>query len=586
MYLNFITKKLKKGALSYKYFTFLQPKEGCKYRLNLFPRVFLFYKSVKYRALEYFDILELSLTERRNGISLIFLLLFCAIFFYLLYFVLFRDDYLAHDNKLSHSQKARPIIVDANGTILAQDIIAYDLYFKPCKVSSVKDELRKISRILPSIKSKYSDIFAKILERSGSCGNILIQMGISQEDKINLLDSGVTGLEFETKQFRYYFHNNLASHVLGFTSDDGIGMSGIERFIDRNDLKNEGSVFLGLDIRAQTILHNKLEESRKSYNAIGASGMIARIKTGEIIAAVSLPDYNPNKKSTITYNNMFNRFSLGVYELGSVFKILNIAIAIESGLDRNKQYNVSDDIVMNNYTITDMRKIRKTMTLEESLIYSSNIASGKILLDFGKAKQIEFFNMMKMGEKMNYEIQEIGKPIYPSAKTWTDLKAITMSYGHGIATTQANFIRGMCTILNDGQFTDLTFLKNSNNGNGYKVFSSKTSKDVLSIMQNTVLFGAAKKVKSSFYDIGGKGGTSIKIRPEGGYDRSKNFVSFVATFPLFQPEYVMIISLDEPVQGNINRLAFTGGSILGPVAKDIIEGVAFQLHIKMTDKIA
>ena len=311
--------------------------------------------------------------------------------------------------------------------------------------------------------------------------------------------------------------------------------------------------------------------------------MMINAKTGEIIAGVSLPDYNPNNKATITPDNMFNRFSLGVYEFGSIYKVLNATLAIENGIPISKRYDVKNDLVIDGKKISDMKKSRETMSLEEIVMFSSNIGSGRVLLDVGADKQREFYDAIGLTSRMNFELPERGKPIFPDKRNWRGMTAVTMAYGHGIATTQTAFLRGTCGVLNDGKMFDITLLKKRSSPyyTGY-VISKNTSQKVKDLMRNVIEYGAGQRAKSKYYDIGGKSGTAIKILNTGGYSKGKNLLSFFAATPISDPEYAIIISLDEPKSDNVSRFALVGGVILGPVAKEIIESSAVLLGIENT----
>ncbi|WP_161982835.1 peptidoglycan D,D-transpeptidase FtsI family protein [Candidatus Deianiraea vastatrix] len=485
--------------------------------------------------------------------------------------------------KWLHADDEHPRIVDRNGEILAQDINSYDLYFRPYNVLNIENELLKISEILPRVKSRYKKILEKSMEKKGSKNtSILIQFGISDRERKKLLENGVIGLEFQVKKTRYYIHGSLFSHIIGLISDDGKGVSGIEKSISQGKIKPDenGFVNLSVNLQIQRILHTILTDTMKTNEAKGAFGMIADVKTGEIIAASSLPDYNPNDKSSMTFDRAFNKFSLGVYEFGSIFKLINTALALENGLPTSKVYTIKDDLELNGYKITDFVKRRDVMTLEEVVMYSSNIGSGKIALEIGHDKQREFFYNLGFGEKMNLEIPENGGFLMPQKQNWHGITSVTLSYGHGIAITQAHLLRAMISILNNGKFTNLTLLKNGNNVILDKsIISQETSSKMLSIMRKIVQFGAAKSLKSPHYDIGGKSGTAIKLLNKGGYSKEKNLLSIFAAFPMSDPKYAMVISLDEPKWSAERRLSLTGGGTLGRATSGLIEQMGLFLKI-------
>lgn len=479
------------------------------------------------------------------------------------------------------------VILDRNGKILVKNTFSYDLYFRPSDMLDPKVELDKTVNIIKRMKPRYDKILEKMMEKKNKKGAIVLgQFGISDWERVSLLDSGVVGAAFEEKKSRHYVYSNLFSHLIGICDDTGKGISGIEKSLYNGDVKNEnGKVFLSVDVDVQRILHQELLTLVEQKNALGAAGMIADIKTGEVIAAVSLPDFNPNNKEGFA-ENMFSRFSSGVYEFGSIFKIINTALALKNNIPLDKVYDISEDIRFGSRSISDMRKRRNKMTTEEIVMYSSNIGSGKIALEVGPDAQREFFYEIGLADKVGLEIPENSKPILPKKANWRDITSVTLSYGHGIAVTQGNVLRAIVSILNDGRFTDLTVLKDKNKDGEYigmSVVSEKISKTMRRVMRNVVQFGAAGTAKSSFYDIGGKGGTAIKLDENGKYSKKKNMLSFVAAFPMNEPRYALIISLDEPKwRDDVSRFSMTGGGVLGKPMREIIERLGFFAKI---DKI-
>ncbi len=480
-------------------------------------------------------------------------------------------------------------IFDRNGKILVKNAFSYDLYFRPIDMLDLKSELDKTMKIIPRIKPRYDKILSKMVEkRDKKNGIVLGQFAISDWERRSLLDAGVVGVFFEEKRSRYYVHSNLFSHLIGICDESGIGIAGVEKSIYNGNIKDEdGKVFLSLDVDVQRILHQELSNLMTQKEALGAAGMIADIKTGEVIAAVSLPDFNPNNKEGFA-ENMFSRFSSGVYEFGSIFKLINTALALKNKIPLNKVYDISQDIKFGSRSIGDMKRRLNSMTTEEIVMYSSNIGSGKIALEVGAHNQREFFYELGLANKVGLEIPENATPILPKKSLWRDITSVTLSYGHGIAVTQGNVLRAIISILNKGRFTDLTILLNKKDNSEYygmSVIDEKNSRLMQRVMRNVVQFGAGQKAKSQFYDIGGKGGTAIKLDERGHYSKRKNMLSFVAAFPMNEPKYAIIISLDEPKwKDDVSRFSVTGGGILGGPMKEIIERLGFFAKIDKMNK--
>lgn len=563
--------------------------------IYLFNRVIYFIKTLIFIGEQYLNVavkelkgylfrLDSDRNERYIFFFHIIFLMFSFLIFYLFIIcILHKGRYYYINNENKFVTNDRPSVVDRNGIILAKNITLYDLYFYSSKVLNFESELRKIFKILPKTSSKFEKIFISSVEKLDSKNSpVLIQMNLTDTERDLIIDSGVIGIEFQKKKSRYYLQENIASHILGIVSDDGVGVSGMEKYLETLNLKDDEKLELSIDIRAQSVLYDKLIEIMRKSFAKGAFGIIVDVKTGEILSAVSLPDYNPNQKITITSDNAFNRFSLGVYEFGSVFKIFNASLALENGITLDKKYNVKDDIQIGNRIISDMKKSRDEMTVEEIVLYSSNIGSARILLDIEDGKQMEFYKNLGFTTKLEYELPEKGKPIYPSEKEWTGMRSVTMSYGHGIAITQTQLARAFIGILNNGKMGELTLIKRKDQNkedctNCLSVISEKTSSSIRELMKNVVEKGAGARARSEYYSIGAKSGTAIKILQSGKYTKTKNLLSFIGTVPSEDPKYAFIISLDEPKFDIVNRFNLVGGHILGPVVKDLIESTAIIL---------
>ncbi len=492
-------------------------------------------------------------------------------------------------NKIKKTIYEREIrILDRNEKILVKNAFSYDFYFKPSEILNPEEELDKAISILPKIKQRREKILDKISEKKHIKNSfVLASFNISEDEKLRLIEQGVIGVAFDEKKARYYIHSNLFSHLIGVCDSKGIGVSGIEKSIYDNIVEpNENnSVILSVDTEVQRILHQELANLIESKKAIGAFGMIADVKNGEIIASASLPDFNPNTREGFE-KNMFNKYTSGVYEFGSIFKLINTALALKEGMSLTKVYSIPQEFTIKSKTITDMKHSRDSMTVEEIAMYSSNIGSAKIALDIGVKKQKEFFYALGLGDKMQLEISETAKPLLPKQSQWKEVESVTLSYGHGIAVTQAHMLRAFISLLNDGKFTNLTFLKNkSHEYETLNVTDKDVSKKLKKVMRNVVQFGAGKSVRSNFYNIGGKSGTAIKIDERGQYSRKKNILSFFAAFPIEKPKYAIIISLDEPSWEAAKSRFDVTGSRLGPNVKEIIERLGYFSKIEKISDI-
>ena len=477
---------------------------------------------------------------------------------------------------------------------------------------------------------------------------VLIKQKILKEDKQKVIDSGVIGVQFEPRQVRVYPHNNIASHILGFVSVDNVGVAGIEKrfdkylsmqdkrgktvnrdlycvednFFDDEEYEQYGSMEsaksdskysssskgdkagksnkininatraekcvqklrLSIDINLQGIVRGVLSRAVKKYDARYAFAVIMDVETGEVVSAVSLPDFNPNNVGAYKEDNRFNRFSLGVYELGSVFKIFPSALAIESGISLSKTYDTSTNLVIGDHTIHDYghRNPFAKMNLPEILRRSSNIGIGRMVLeDVGGDALREMYERLGFFDKLDVELPERGNPILPTR--WNKIQTVTASYGHGISITPLHFVRAVAAIANSGVTVMPTFLKVNKKEDiqyGETVVTPATSKKTSTLLRLVVTDGTGKKALTDRYDVGGKSGTADKVI-KGKYDSKQVLVSFVAIVPTSKPKYLFYMGIGEPYSTTKVKVGNNGGTIVAPIISEIIASAGPILNIPM-----
>lgn len=442
-------------------------------------------------------------------------------------------------------------ITDRKGKLLTINKEVYDFYLEPSKIINIKQNFENASAIIPEISKNSVNLLRKmyLLKKDDKSGFVLVKSNLTEEQKEELINNGILGLYFEKKLIRYYPYENLTAHVIGFTDRDSKnGLSGIEASFNSylNNASNDKPLQLSIDIELQEISRNVLLDIVQKYNAKGGSVIIVN-KSGEILSAVSLPDFNPNEYYLATYESLFNRFSLGVYELGSVFKLFLGAYSNEMGYDvygnyERKEYNVG------NFTIHDVHGLEKKgglVSLFDGIVMSSNVICAQAIEKIGYKEYYKFLKKLKLFQKPDIELFELGKPIRPKKESLTN--AITISYGHGLAITIINYMYSLLTVLNDGIETKLSFIKkdeSEKNINSKQIISSESSQIVKQIMQ--------KVFKDKPYPIfqelvvGGKTGTSEKISSTGGYNKNKNNLQIVFALPIEDPKFIGFIMLDEP----------------------------------------
>ena len=461
-------------------------------------------------------------------------------------------------------------IVDRNGELLATSLITSSCYADPSVVIDIDETARKLSEIsgLPS----YETIRKKLSNKEKHF--VWIARHVHPKIQEQIMDFGLPGIKFQRDYKRVYIHGNLFAHTVGYTDIDGVGMCGLERaYSDKLQEKKSinRKLVTTLDIRLQSIIHEELSAAIKKYNAIGGNAMLMTID-GEILSMVSLPDFDPNDLRNIKIEHMFNRNTLGVFEHGSIFKILNVAIALDSGSSGlGSIFDASSPIKIGRYKITDFKGKNRPLTLAEAFVYSSNIASAKIALNFGAKLQKSYMTKFGMLDKPEIELLERGHSIFPVV--WNDMTCISVSYGYGIAVTPLQTLTAVTSIVNGGTRVHPTLLysKATNKNTGERIVSTETSAMIRELMRAVVCFGTGKKADVIGESIIGKTGTAYKSRGKGyGADGKKQRITtFIGGFPKDTPQYMLLISLDEPKATSETHGYATAGWNIAPTAHNV-----------------
>lgn len=483
----------------------------------------------------------------------------------------------------------RQNIVDRNGVILATQLITASVYANPKVIIDAKEAATKLHKVFPN--SSYQALLKKLQSNQGF---VWIERHVSPKTQEAVHSLGIPGIYLQQDQKRAYPHGSLACHVIGRCDIDGYGISGIERSFDTTLRTQEGELKLALDIRIQHAIHNELTNAVKKFKAVAANAMVMHVETGEIIAMVSLPDYDPNRPMK-NLKNEFNRNTLGVYEQGSTFKILNVAIALESGVASLRSvFDAKNPVQIGRFKITDFRVPCRELTLAEALIFSSNIAAIKIAQKFGPQVQ-KYFMEKKFGilDTPSLEISELGNPLVP--RDWRETAMMSVSFGYGIAVTPLHTLSAIAGIVNNGYRPSptLKFIPLDDRQNRINSFlknpcvSTQTSKTIRDIMRMIVSQGTARKADIEGYQVFAKTGTAYQSGKKGGYGSEANrtrTTSFIGGFPANQPQYVLIVMLDDPkpIEGTYGFA--TAGWNVAPTAGQIIERIAPLLGVKSSSE--
>jgi cell division protein FtsI (penicillin-binding protein 3) len=333
-------------------------------------------------------------------------------------------------------------------------------------------------------------------------------------------------------------------------------------------------VALSLDLRLQTILHRELASSMSSFSAEGAAGLIMDVSNGEILAMVSLPDFDPQHAGEADDTERFNRDTLGVYEMGSTFKIFNTALAVNSGLIHiGDSFDTVHPIEVGEQTIRDFHAENRWLNVAEIFTHSSNIGSARMAERLGGARQRAFLSQLGLTDKLPFELPETGAPLVPSARDWNGATTMTAAFGHGIAVNSVQLAGAVATIVNNGIPVHPTLLKHPDmleKTGEQPVITARTSAIMRALMRLVVTHGTAKGAEVAGYMLGGKTGTADKLGPNHRYVANARLSSFIGVFPLNAPKYLVFAMLDDP-KGNANTYGFaTGGWVAAPVVSRVV----------------
>jgi len=477
----------------------------------------------------------------------------------------------------------RANITDRNGVVVATNLPTVNLVTHPYKITNPKAIAQKLSEVFP--ETSYED-FLILLTRHSKFAFLKRNLTPSQQAKVNAL--GFPELEFEPSEIRVYPQKELLSHILGNTDIDNKGIAGLEKSMNNRLNSSTKDLRLTIDLGVQYTVRDELMAAKEKFMAERATAIVMDINTSEIIALSSVPDYDLNKRSFHNPDIKFNFATLGVYEAGSVFKVFNTALGLDSGkIKITDKFDATKPLKMGWHKITDYRVPAKWLSVGETLIHSSNIASALMALRVGKKLQIQFFRNMGFFDKIeNLEINEKGRPLYRPEKQWQDDTVATTAYGYGISVTPMHIITAFSAVLNGGLYTPPTLTQESDYRKTRRVISSQTSRDMRKLLRDVVIFGSGKNANIDGYDVAGKTGTANKLDKNGRYIKGKNITSFVSAFPIDDPKYALMVIIDDPKPLKETYGFVTSGWNAVPTGGKIITRIAPQLNVQPNFDIA
>jgi cell division protein FtsI (penicillin-binding protein 3) len=481
---------------------------------------------------------------------------------------------------------SRPDIVDRNGEVLATDINTASLFAEPRRIVDADEALEKLLTVLPdlNIEQTYNRL-------KSNAGFIWLRRQLTPRQQQAIMQLGIPGIGFRTEKRRFYPGGPTAAHIVGLVNVDNKGIAGMEKYIDEaglSDLQESGLAVakdlepfrLSVDLRVQHIVRDELERAMERYKALAAGAVVLHARTGEVIAMASLPDFDPNNPFNAHEKDRLNRMSAGVYEMGSTFKGFTVAMALDAGTaNLNSRFDATRPIQVARHTIRDFHGKGRVLTVPEVFIYSSNIGTAKMAETISTPEHRAFFRRIGLLDRMQTELPEVARPTEPSE--WKRIHQITISFGHGVATTPLQTAMSGAAMLNGGKLIQPTFLPRTveqAEAAATQVISPRTSEMMRYLFRLNVEKGSGKRAEVPGYFVGGKTGTAEKV-VNGRYVSGKRFNAFLGGFPINDPEYIVLAVIDEP-QPDKPGAGATAGINTTQMVADIVRRSAALLGVK------
>jgi cell division protein FtsI (penicillin-binding protein 3) len=492
----------------------------------------------------------------------------------------------ASSGPASRVTASRPDIIDRNGEVLATDIKTASLFAEPRRIVDADEAIERIATVLPDLD--YEQTYNKL---KSDAGFVWLRRQLTPRQQNDIMQLGIPGIGFRTEKRRFYPGGATASHILGLVNVDNKGIAGLEKYIDDQGLTdlqmsglaepaNLNPVRLSVDIRVQHILHDELQQAMERYHAIAAGAVVLNAKTGEVVAMASLPDYDPNDPYNAQEKDRMNRMSAGVFEMGSTIKSFTTAMALDTGVATlESRFDATRPLRIGRYTINDFHGKHRVLTTPEVFIYSSNIGSAKMADLVGIEGHRAFLKRIGLLDRMHTELPEVAVPTEP--KVWKKVNSITIAFGHGMSTTPLQTAVGAAALMNGGKLIQPTFLPRTRaqaDALAEQVISDKSSADMRYLYRLNAEKGSGKRAEVQGYRVGGKTGTAEKV-VNGRYASDKRFNAFLASFPMDDPQFIVLSVIDEP-KPEKPGMAATSSLNAAPIVANIIRRSASLLGVK------
>jgi cell division protein FtsI (penicillin-binding protein 3) len=482
---------------------------------------------------------------------------------------------------------ARPDIVDRNGEVLATDVKAPSLFGEPRRIIDKDEAIELLTATLPDLDT--SEVRDRLSSKKGF---VWLKREITPAQQQDIHRLGIPGIGFLRENKRVYPTGAEVAHLIGLVNIDNQGIAGMEKWLDNNglaDLHRAGfatdrlqkPVELSVDLRVEHALRDELMKAKEKFKAKAASGIVSNVKTGEIVALVSLPDFDPNNPREAHDPDRINRLTTGVYEMGSTFKAFTLAMALDSGkISLNSMWDARGNLHYGKFTIHDSHSLGRFINTKEVFTYSSNIGAARIALGQGVEAHKAFLAKMGQLHRLRTELPESASPLVP--RHWSELNTVTIAFGQGLSVAPLQAVMGINALMNGGYLIPPTFMKRSEEeamALAKRVIKPETSDKMRFLMRLNAEVGTAKTADVKGYYVGGKTGTSEKVI-NGRYAKKQVLNSFTAIIPADNPQYQLLVMLDEPKTTPETHGFITSGWNAVPTGGKVIARIAPLLGIE------
>jgi cell division protein FtsI (penicillin-binding protein 3) len=534
----------------------------------------------------------------RLGLAMIgFAAIYCVIAGKLVIFAIAPDSHAAR-RAGDAVATARPEILDRNGEILATDVKRPSLFAEPRRIIDSDEAIELLTAVMPDLE--ISELRQRLGSRRGFAW-LKREITPQQQDKVHRL--GIPGVGFLTENKRIYPNGPEVSHLLGYVNVDNTGVAGIENWLDAQGLadlhragfasdRQQEPVVTSVDLRVQHAVRDEMIAAKDKFKAKAAAAIVYAVRTGEVVAMVSIPDYDPNSPRGALDKDRINRLTYGLFEMGSTFKAFTVAMALDSGrYNLNSMFDARAPLHYGRFNINDYHAQRRVLSLPEVFTYSSNIGAALMARSLGVTAHQAFLRKLGQLDKLKTELPESREPMLP--RRWVELNTVTIAYGHGLSVAPLQAVMGVGALMNGGLLIPPTFLKRSEvdaRALAKQVIKPETSLAMRYLMRLNAEKGTATRADVKGYYVGAKTGTAEKVVGRQ-YSKTKLLTDVMAVLPADDPKYVVLVMLDEPqVIPETHGFATSGWNAVPTAAKVIARiapllGIAPRFDLTTADKL-